>query len=66
MSLWVGMINTEKEVVHVQFLVDGTPQGNPQLLGDDGYCEQVLVLAPATPAYLGVADLAARPLPKAY
>jgi len=34
--------------------VDGTPQGNPQLLGDDGQCEQVLVLAPATHPHISV------------
>ena len=54
MSLRVEMINTEKEMVHVQFLVDGTPQGNPQLLGDDGKCEQILVLAPATHPHISV------------
>jgi hypothetical protein len=55
MYLRVEMVNTEKEMVHVQFLVDGTPQGNPQLLGDDGQCEQILVLAPAThPLYAAI------------
>lgn len=54
MSLRVEMVNAEKEMGHVQFLVDGTPQGNPQFLGDDGYCEQVLVLAPATHPYISV------------
>ena len=54
MYLRVEMINTEKEMVHVQFLVDGTPQGNPQLLGDDGQCEQILVLAPATHPHISV------------
>jgi hypothetical protein len=54
MYLRVEMVNTQKEMVHVQFLVDGTPQGNPQLLGDDGQCEQVLVLAPATHPYISV------------
>ena len=54
MYLRVEMINTEKEMVHVQFLVDGTPQGNPQLLGDDGSCEQMLVLAPATHPHISV------------
>jgi hypothetical protein len=48
------MVNAQKEMVHVQFLVDGTPQGNPQLLGDDGYCEQILVLAPATHPHISV------------
>lgn len=33
MSLRVEMVNAQKEMVHMQFLVDGTPQGNPQLLG---------------------------------
>lgn len=54
MSLRVVILNAQKEMVHVQFLVDGTPQGNPQLLGDDGYCEQVLVLAPATHPHISV------------
>jgi hypothetical protein len=53
-SLRVEMLNPQKEMVHVQFLVDGTPQGNPQLLGDDGYCEQILVLAPATHPHISV------------
>jgi hypothetical protein len=30
MHVEVEMINAEKETVHVQFFVDGTPQGNPQ------------------------------------
>ena len=54
MSLRVETVNAQKEMVHVQFLVDGTPQGNPQLLGDDGQCEQRLVLAPATHPHIAV------------
>jgi hypothetical protein len=54
MSLRVEMVNAQKEIVHAQFLVDGTPQGYPQLLGDDGYCEQILVLAPATHPHIFV------------
>ena len=40
MYLRVEMVNAQKEMVHAQFLVDGTPQGNPQLLGDDGQCDR--------------------------
>ena len=48
MYLRVELVDTQKEMEHVQFLVDGTPQGNPQLLGDDGQCEQMLVSVSAT------------------
>jgi hypothetical protein len=54
MSLRVEMVNAQKEMVHAQFLVDGTAQGYPQLIGDDGRCEQVLVLAPATQPQISV------------
>jgi hypothetical protein len=37
MYLRVEMLNTQKEMVHVQFLVDGVAQKKPQLLGDDGW-----------------------------
>jgi hypothetical protein len=53
-SIRVEMINAQKEMVHAQFLVDGTAQGYPQLLGDDGRCEQILVLAPATHPQISV------------
>jgi hypothetical protein len=35
MSLRVEILNAQKEMVHVQFLVDGVAQKKPQLLGDD-------------------------------
>ena len=48
MHLQVEILNAEKEMVHVQFLVDGAAQKKPQLLGDDGWCEETLLLKPNT------------------
>jgi hypothetical protein len=54
MSLRVEMLNAQKEMVHVQFLVDGVAQKDPQLLGDDGWCEETLTLKPNTQPHLQV------------
>ena len=53
-NLQVEMVNAEKELVHVQFLVDGEVQKRPKLLGGDGRCEETLVLAPAIHPYISV------------